>query len=97
MEPMEYKLANLWTIHVDESSNINKSRARLILTSMDSIITKHALCVSFKASNNEAKYKALLVGLKLSQELGVRYPKVLSNFQLVIEQAQREYEAKLQE
>jgi len=54
---------------------------------------EHALKFLFKASNNEAKYEALLTGMKICNILGVEYLKALSDFQLVVSQVMGEYEA----
>ena len=40
----------------------------------------------FKASNNQAKYEALLTGLRLAKELGVWRLTIKGDFQLVIGQ-----------
>ena len=53
-----------------------------------------ALNFVFKASNNEAKYKALLVGLKLAKELKVCNLGVYSDSQLVVYQMKDTYQAK---
>ena len=43
-----------------------------------------ALYFGFQASNNEAEYEALLVGLRLAKELRVSHLKVYSDSQLVL-------------
>ncbi|XP_077225213.1 uncharacterized protein LOC143858445 [Tasmannia lanceolata] len=55
---------------------------------------KYALRLDFKASNNEAKYEALLARLSLAAELGTRKLKIYNDSQLVVEQVNGEYEAK---
>lgn len=44
----------------------------------------YKLC--FPCSNNEAEYKALLVGLKAAQKLGIKKLKVFGDSELVIKQ-----------
>ena len=48
----------------------------------------------FKASNNEAEYEALIAGLNLARELGVKNMKIHSDSQLVVNQVNGEYQAK---
>ena len=48
----------------------------------------------FQASNNEAKYEALLVGLILAKELKVCHMRVYSDAQLVVYQVNETYRAK---
>ena len=52
-----------WRIFVDGSSNENGSEARIILISPEGHRFHTALRFRFKASNNEAEYKALLAEL----------------------------------
>lgn len=81
-------------LYISESSNPSKSRAGLILTSLEGVVVEHVLHFGFKASNNKNKYEALLVGLKVTQKLGVRHLKALSDFQLVVRQVEEEFEAR---
>lgn len=50
--------------------------------------------LGFKASNNEAKYKAMVAGLQLAKSLGARILKVMSDSQLVMNQVSGEYVAR---
>lgn len=65
----------------------------LILTNLERIVTKNSLLFGFKVSNNEAKYEALVTGLKIIKDLEVQYLKIYNDSQLVIEQVHSEYEA----
>ena len=60
-----------WELYVDGSSNEGGSRAGLILISPKGHRVHCALRFSFKASNNEVKYKPLIAGLKLAREIKV--------------------------
>ncbi|KAL5855612.1 hypothetical protein ACOSQ3_005445 [Xanthoceras sorbifolium] len=57
---------------MDGSSNQNDSGASLILIDLDKTEFSHYLHFDFKPSNNEADYKALLAGLRITKELKVR-------------------------
>ena len=46
----------------------------------------YAICFGFKASNNEAKYEALIAGLCLACELQVHNVKIFSDSELVVNQ-----------
>ena len=52
------------------STNSQGSGVGIILTIPEGIQLEHALRFGFKASNNEAEYEALLVGLQLAIVLG---------------------------
>lgn len=63
------KNALFWKFYVDGSSNIHGAEAGIVLQTLDEPILNHALKLRFKASNNEVEYKALLTGLKVTEEL----------------------------
>ncbi|MGJ8488650.1 ribonuclease HI family protein, partial [Glaesserella parasuis] len=53
-----------------------------------------AIRCGFKATNNEAEYEALIAGLKLALELGVKTLEVKSDSQLVSKKVNGSYQAK---
>ena len=53
-----------------------------------------ALRFGFKASNNEAEYEALIVGLKLAKEMKVESLDIFSDSQLVVCQINKQYQAR---
>ncbi|KAM2069226.1 hypothetical protein ACFX16_000758 [Malus domestica] len=55
---------------------------------------EYALRFKFKASNNEAEYEALLAGLRLAKHLGVKRIDIFSDFQLMVNQATNNFDAK---
>ncbi|KAM2053775.1 hypothetical protein ACFX1T_003377 [Malus domestica] len=59
------------SLYVDGSSNQQGCGAGLVLTTPDKVAMEYALRFKFKASNNEAEYEAILVGLRLAKHLGV--------------------------
>ena len=56
---------------MDGASNENGAGAGVILVSPEDHRIHSALRFKFDASNNEAEYKALLVGLRIARELRV--------------------------
>ena len=67
----EYDPDSTWVLHIDGASNARGSGAEFLLTNSKGMVTEHALRFDFKASNNQAEYEALVVGLGLALELGV--------------------------
>lgn len=57
-------------------------------------IIKQSFRLSFKATNNEAEYKAMVVGLRLAKALGTTRLKVMSNSQLIVNQISGDYTAR---
>ena len=87
-------LAWPWILHVDGSSTLSTTGAGLILSSPDGEVIEYALRFSIFASNNKAKYEALIRSLKLAKKLNVLELRVFSDLQLVVGQVRREIEAR---
>jgi len=83
-----------WTLNVDGSSRKEGSGAGLILTAPDGCYFKCVLRFLFDASNNEAEYEALIVGLRLAKDIGVSHIRVFSDSQLIVEQIMGEFDTK---
>lgn len=60
-------------MNVDGSSNEKRSRTEVILESLDEVIIEQSIRFEFEATNNQAKYEALLAGLRLAKEIGAKY------------------------
>ncbi|XP_016207175.1 uncharacterized protein LOC107647621 [Arachis ipaensis] len=54
----------LWTLFVDGASNPQGAGAGVLLESSDGIVLEYSLRFSFKASNNQAEYEALIARLR---------------------------------
>ena len=50
---------------VDGAANKRGSRVGLVVVSLEGVIIEKSLRLGFSATNNEAKYKALLVGMAM--------------------------------
>ncbi|GKC66556.1 reverse transcriptase domain-containing protein [Tanacetum coccineum] len=83
-----------WTLFTDGSSCIDGSGAGLILTSPEGAEFTYALRFQFTASNNEAEYEALLAGLRIAAQMGVRNIRVSVDSKLVANQVLGTYIAK---
>ncbi|KAM1439195.1 hypothetical protein ACFXTO_013075 [Malus domestica] len=68
--------------------------AGLVITTPDKVAMEYALRFKFKASNNEAKYEALLAGLRLAKHLGVKRIDIFSDSQLGVNQVTNNFDAK---
>ncbi|KAM2778465.1 hypothetical protein COP1_013842 [Malus domestica] len=54
---------NFWHLHINGASNYKGSGAGVVLVTPDGSMLEQVITLGFKASNNEAEYEALLVGL----------------------------------
>ena len=84
----------IWRLSVDGAANSQGSGVGLILTSPDEIDAEYALRFGFQASNNEAEYEAVIVGLNLAHSMEADQLKICSDSQLVVKQIEDSYEAK---
>ncbi|GJU45624.1 reverse transcriptase domain-containing protein, partial [Tanacetum coccineum] len=83
-----------WTLFTDGSSCTDGSGAGLILTSPEGTEFTYALRFQFTASNNEAEYEALIAGLRIAAQMGVRHIQANVDSKLVANQVLGAYVAK---
>ena len=65
-----------------------------MLISLENHCISSALQFTFKVSNNEAEYEALLAGLRIAKELQVDLLLIFSDSKLVVSQISREFQAR---
>ena len=53
-----------------------------------------AFLLAEPCSNNVAEYNALLIGMQLAEEIGVKHLKAYSDLKLIVNQVRREYEVR---
>ncbi|XP_057745745.1 uncharacterized protein LOC130963660 [Arachis stenosperma] len=83
-----------WMLFVDGASNPHGSGAGILLENAEGVVIEHSLRFSFKASNNQAEYEALLAGLRLAIELHVVNLKVYCDSLLVVQQVNQSFQTK---
>ena len=59
----------MWSLYIDGASNMKGNGARIILEGPDNVTLEKSPKLNFKASNNQAKYEALIIGFKLATEV----------------------------
>ena len=83
-----------WEVYVDGASNQKGSGFGLVLISPEKVIIEKSLRLGFSATNNEAEYEALMMGMSTVQRMGGKSVKVFSDSRLVVSQVKGEFEAK---
>ena len=83
-----------WKVYIDGAANQRGSRVGLVLISPKKITIKKSLRLSFLATNNEAEYEALLMGMAMVQKMGRKAVEIFLNSRLVIGQVGRELKAR---
>ena len=66
----------------------------LVLVSLKKITIEKSLRLGFSATNNEAEYEALLMGMVIVQRMGEKAMEMFSNSRLVVGQVNGELEAR---
>ncbi|GJR79380.1 reverse transcriptase domain-containing protein [Tanacetum coccineum] len=83
-----------WTLFTDGSSCIDGSGAGLILTNPEGTEFTYAMRFRFEATNNEAEYEALIAGLRIAEQMGVKNLQANVDSRLVANQVNGSYIAK---
>ncbi|XP_075669892.1 uncharacterized protein LOC142639627 [Castanea sativa] len=83
-----------WKLYVDGAANQRGSRVGIVIMSLEGITIEKSLRLGFSATNNEAKYEALLTGTTMVRKLGGKAVEIFSNLRLVIEQVKGELESR---
>ena len=79
---------------VDGASNTRGFGVRIVMMSHEGLRLEKSLRLGFRASNNEAKYKALIASLRAAQKLGVEELEIFSDSRLVVSQVEGSFEVR---
>ncbi|GJY42232.1 reverse transcriptase domain-containing protein [Tanacetum coccineum] len=91
---MEEELSEPWILFTDGSSCTDGSGAGLILTNPEGMEFTYALRFRFDAPNNKAEYEALIAGLRIAEQMGVKKLQANVDLRLVVNQVNETYVAK---
>ncbi|XP_074373921.1 uncharacterized protein LOC141714292 [Apium graveolens] len=83
-----------WKLFVDGSSTLIRSRAGLILISPEGFQVMQAIRFTFKSTNNQAEFEALIAGLNLARSLQVQHLSIFSDSQIMVRQTTGDYATK---
>ena len=78
---------------MDGASSAMGAGVGIVIITLEGIQLEHSFRLGFRATNNEAKYEALLAGLRTVLGMNAREVKVNSDSQLVVSQVQGSFEA----
>ncbi|XP_050259184.1 uncharacterized protein LOC126704206 [Quercus robur] len=83
-----------WRVYVDGAANQRGAGLGLVLISPEEVIIEKSLRLGFSATNNEAEYETLLMGMSVVQKMGGKIAKLFSDSRLVVGQVKGELEAR---
>jgi ribonuclease HI len=81
-----------WVMYFDSSLKLGGGGARVPFISPKGEQLKYVFQILFEVSNNEAKYKALLHGLRLAVSLGIKWLLIYNDSLLVVQQVNKEWD-----
>ncbi|GKB93354.1 reverse transcriptase domain-containing protein [Tanacetum coccineum] len=81
----------VWTLYTDGASSGKGVSVELVLIDLTRLEYTYALRLNFKSSNNAAKHKALLTGLRIAQKMKVHAFVVKVDLKLVTKKINEEY------
>ena len=81
-------------LHVDGSSNLKGVGADIVSKGPKDILIEKSLHFAFKTSNNQAEYEAILAGLSLAREVGVKTLTCKTDSKLTIGHLNDEFQIK---
>nr|GEW25907.1 reverse transcriptase domain-containing protein [Tanacetum cinerariifolium] len=90
----EGMLPEPWILYTDGSSCTDGSRAGLIVTNPEGMKFNYALRFRFNSTNNEPEYEALIAGLRIAEQMGVKTLQENVDSRLVANQVNETYVAK---
>ncbi|XP_074301315.1 uncharacterized protein LOC141632693 [Silene latifolia] len=83
--------SEIWTLYIDGASNARGAGVGLVHRSPKGDMIVQAVRCEFKATNKEAEYEALILGMQMTSELKVRNLRVYSDSLLVVNHVNNEY------
>nr|GEV24272.1 reverse transcriptase domain-containing protein [Tanacetum cinerariifolium] len=90
----EEELSDPWTLFTNGSSCVDGSGAGLILTNQEGVKFTYTLRFRLDATNNEAEYEALIAGLRIAEQIGIKNLQAHVDSRLVANQVNGSYNAK---
>ncbi|KAL0295242.1 UNVERIFIED_CONTAM: hypothetical protein Sradi_6845000 [Sesamum radiatum] len=82
-----------WLFHVDGSSTTQGSGADIVITSSQGEDMEFAINFSFKVLNNEIEYEALVLGMRIAQNMVSLHLIAYSDSQLIVQRVKEKYRA----
>ena len=83
-----------WKVYVDGAANQRGAGVGLVLVFPEKIIIEKSLRQGFSATNNEAEYEALLMGMSMVHKMGGKIVEVFSDSRLIVGQVKGELKAR---
>ena len=94
LETVCHRECRPWRVFVDGMSSSIGASAGIVIITPKEVWLEHSFRLGFRASNNKAEYEALLVGMRIVLDMGVRDVEFYSDSRLIVIQVQGRFEAR---
>ncbi|XP_062075333.1 uncharacterized protein LOC133779379 [Humulus lupulus] len=84
----------VWTMHTNGASNSQGAGIGIVLEAPSGLKIEEVIRLKQFATNNKAEYEALIYGLELARDMGIRRLKVRGDSKLMIEQVVGNFDTK---
>ena len=81
-------------MYVDGAANQKRFGVGIVLISPEKITIEKSLRLDFSATNNEAEYEVLLMGMTMVQKMGGKSVEMFSDSKLIVDQVKGEFKAR---
>ena len=95
-EIKDEKVDELWRMNFDGAYSRAGKGVAVVITSPKVRIFNFAFRLEFKATNNVAEYEALLVGIELAKDMGIKLLSIKGDSDLIDQQIKGQFECKCQ-
>ena len=82
-----------WKFYMNGASNGKWAGVGIVLVTLEKLVMEKSLRLGFSATNNEAEYEALLVGIAMVKLLGREMVELYSDSRLIVGQVNGDFEA----
>jgi ribonuclease HI len=81
-----------WKMYLDGSLKLGRASAGVLFISLDRKQLKYVLQILWQATNNEAKYEALIHGLRVATSLGIKRLLVYGDSAVIVNQVNKDWD-----
>jgi ribonuclease HI len=94
IQPTEIAEDDLWTMFFDGACTKESAGAGVVFISPSKKASHLSFKLNFKVTNNIAEYEALLLGMNVEKEKGIKKLQVFGDADLIIQQVNKSFQAK---
>ena len=79
------KLNELWRMNFDGAYSREGKGARMVIVSPEGKVFNFAFRLEFEATNNVAEYEALLLGIEIAKDMGIKLLNIKGDSDLIVQ------------